>query len=115
MIMTEISFIPQSRKRLDLSELGRLEAARRPQVIAECQEIDRGDGLENIHLIDQHLLNLDATPEQPRRTEHLVALEMSDDGIQLVEDLLEPELVRLVDDDEERLVVMLRARPEVLQ
>jgi hypothetical protein len=45
----------------------------------------------------------------------VVTVEREHGGVQLVQDLFEPQLVNLMDDDEEHLVVMRRPRERLLQ
>ena len=105
----------QSGAELDGAELRRLEAARGTQVIAELEEIVRRHRLEHGELLDQQALDLDAAAEEAVRLERVVGVEQRDDRVELVQDLLEPELVDLVDDDEEELVVVRRIGLRVLQ
>src|SRR5690349_25155333 len=51
----------------------------------------------------------------PERAAGVEALQCKRELIELVEDRLEPELTRLVDDDEEQLVRVFRSRPRALQ
>ena len=100
---------------LELAELHRLEAAGRREPLAELQEVLRGHRLQHVDLLDQRALD-DVHPLQqvlgpPQAAaaltraaagpaEHRLA-----SGLDLVQELLEPQLVDLVDRDEEQLVV----------
>ena len=104
---------------LDQAELDALEPRRRNQQIAEVQEIERGHRLQDVDLVEQQPLDLGDPVEVADGAQH-VAIgddpgEDSDDGVELVEDLLEPQLVRLVHDDEQQLVVGMPAVPITLR
>jgi hypothetical protein len=75
-------------------------------MIAKAQEVMGPHGLEDAHLVDEEPLHLDDPSQEPGRLAHAVGVEVLDGRVRLVEDELEPELVDLMDDDEERLVVM---------
>ena len=72
--------------------------------------------LKNRELLDQHSRNLRAAPQQPRSFIDFIprlgmtpaALKFADNRIQVVQQFLEPQLVRLMDDDEQQFVVLLR-------
>jgi hypothetical protein len=80
------------------------------QVIAEIEEVERRHGLQHVDLIQQDALDLhDARAVRDGLTDAFFGdgglPEGREDRVELPQDLLEPELVRLVDDDEEHLVV----------
>ncbi len=102
---------------LQLAELHRLEPAGRGERLPEREEVLRGHRLQHVDLLDEGPLD-DVHPVQevlgpphpgPRAAEHRVAGRRG-----LVQQLLEPQLVDLVDGDEQELVVRLRHRLEVL-
>ncbi len=99
----------------DLSKLDRLETACRREMESEFEEILRRHRLENVYLLNQHSLDgVNPLKEVPgsdgRALEHQVP-----DGRKLEQKHLEPELVDLVDDDEQQLVVSRRIRLQRLQ
>jgi hypothetical protein len=99
---------------LELPELHRLEAAGRGQRLAELQEVLRGHRLQDVELVqedplhDVHPRQQVLRPPQPLGVpvEHRVAC-----GAGLVQQLLEPQLVDLVDGDEQQLVVRAGLEP----
>ena len=103
---------------LEQAELDALEPRRRNQQIAEVQEIEPGHRLQDVDLVEQQPLDL-ATVEVADGAQHVAISddpgEDSHDGVRLVEDLLEPQLVRLVHDDEQQLVVGVPAVPITLR
>ena len=94
---------------LQLPELVRLESARRGQPVAERQELERRHRLEDVDLRDQHLEDGQDPLQRVLRPRPLVLAQQRHDPIELVQQLLEPELVDLVNDDEEDLVVFVGA------
>jgi hypothetical protein len=97
--------------RLDLPELRRLEAARRLQAVAEPEELAGRHRLQHVDLGDGHLEDRERPPEGVQRVGGVAVLQPALEVGELVEQLLEPQLVHLVDDDEQHLVVLARARP----
>ena len=94
-----------AREPLDLAELARLEAGRGRERVAELQEALGAHRLEHVELVEQQPLDRDDAA-QPRRGDVRAAVgELVARRGQLVQDQLEPELVGLVDDDEQQLVV----------
>jgi hypothetical protein len=92
--------------RLDLPKLRRLEPRRRLEPVAERGELERGHRLEDVDLGDQRLEDLQDPVEQMEGRIGVARLEHPLDFGELVEELLEPQLVHLMDDDEEQLVVL---------
>mmetsp|Transcript_5712 Transcript_5712/g.20084 ORF Transcript_5712/g.20084 Transcript_5712/m.20084 type:complete len:303 (+) Transcript_5712:400-1308(+) len=100
---------------LHQAELHALKAGGRGKEISEVAEGLGVHRLEHVELADQNFedLNHPGGARQAEGDVHLLhalvreAAEHVEDGVELVEHLLEPELVRLVDDDEEHLVVDL--------
>ena len=95
---------------LDHAKLRRLEAGRRKQEIAKVQEVERRHRLQDFELLDQQLEDLvDAVEPVHDAAEILVlqhvAAEVDLDAVELVQNLLEPQFVGLVHDDEEHLIV----------
>jgi hypothetical protein len=105
----------EARGELDLAELHGLEAARGVELVAEAEEVDRRHRLEDVYLRDEQLLYLGDAADGARRDGRAVFAHGAGRGVYLVEHLLEPELVRLVDGDEEQLVVVRRVGQALLQ
>jgi hypothetical protein len=87
-----------------------LETRGGKQVVPEVEEVERGHRLQHADHADQQILDLiDATQAGHRRAHvglvHGVLVEDPEDAVELPDDLFEPQLVRLVDHDEEHLVV----------
>src|SRR2546423_14165262 len=62
----------EAREELDLTELHGLEAARGRELVAECEEVLRRYGLQDVDLLDQQLFDdVDAT-QMVAREENLV-------------------------------------------
>src|SRR3954470_7951538 len=103
---------PKAERRFDLSELGALEARSAFEVRTEIEKIERGHCFQDVHLLVQQLPNLDDPPKPLDDNVHVRSVVIGggllEDGatrVQFMEDLLQPKLVGLVDDDEEHLVV----------
>ncbi len=98
---------------LDHPELHALEPRRRHEQVAEVEEVERRHRLQHVDLVQQQALDLGDAVQVADGAQHVAigddAGEDVDDGVELVEDLLEPQLVRLVDDDEQQLVVGVAA------
>ena len=90
---------------LELPELIGLKSARRLEPLPERLELERRHGLEDVELRDQHLENGEDPLQRMLRPVRIARLEERDDVIDFVQHLLEPQLVDLVNDDEEHLVV----------
>ena len=77
-------------------------------MIAKEVELLRRHRLENVDLLlDKPLDRMDSA-KVFGDAKQVVAIEREHRGIHLVQELLEPELVDLMDDDEEHLVVLRR-------
>jgi hypothetical protein len=79
-------------------------------VVPEVEEVEWRHRLQDRHLLDQQLLDLHDPAQQRNRGAHvgLIYHSLAEDPphlVELPEDLLEPKLVGLMDDDEEHLVV----------
>jgi hypothetical protein len=98
--------VADAEHRLDLPKAARLEPRRRVEPIAEGEELEWGHGLEHVDLGDEGLEDLEDAVEQVERHIGVAALQSALHRSELVTDLLEPELVDLVDDDEQQLVVL---------
>ncbi len=87
------------------SELRRLKPAGRPQRSTELQESVRRHGVDDVDLVHQHALDLVAAA-QPEAGPVGVAVEHPVPGVgKLEQQHLEPQLIHLVDSDEEQFVV----------
>jgi hypothetical protein len=101
---------PEAQARLDQAELQALEAGGGHQKVAEVEEVHGRHGLEHVELLDQELLDLDDALDavDGRAQAGVVGARAGEDlldAVELEQDDLEPELVGLVDDDEQHLVV----------
>ena len=103
--------VPAAEDRLELAELAGLEARRRLQALTEGQELDRRHRLDHVELRDDELEDRQDALEGGERARVVAGFEHLLEVAELVDQLLEPELVDLVDDDEEDLVVLVRCRP----
>src|SRR5262249_54552932 len=108
---------PHPQPVLDQAELNALEARGRDQVVAEVEEVERGHRLQDVDLLNQDALDLDdASQPQDRLPDVLLRDARGPKGpehrIELPQDLFEPQLIGLMNDDEEHLVV---GRPAVEQ
>ena len=105
---------------LDQAELHRLEAGRGNQQVAEIEEVERRHRLQDAELLHQELQDLDDAVEAAHDAAEIlvlerVAVELRLDAAELVQDLLEPQLVGLVHDDEQHLVVRRLAAPQAFR
>jgi hypothetical protein len=96
-------------KELELPVLCRLEAAGRRQVGPELEEVLGGHRLQDVHLGDEQPLDRVHPAEKVTRPPGLAAHQRVADGLELVQQLLEPQLIDLVHGDEQQLVVGRRA------
>src|SRR5688500_13780233 len=105
----------QTRRELDLAKLHRLKPARRAELIAKGEKVDRRHAFENVNLVQQQLLDVSDSLQRARRRRQPVFRDQRDCRVDLVQDLFEPKFVSLVDRDEQELVVMRGIRKTVLQ
>ena len=68
-----------------------------------------------MNLVDENFLDLDDACERARGGEGAILVHQGDAGINLVEYLLEPEFVSLMDGDKEQFVVVRRIGETILQ
>src|SRR5436309_14565446 len=94
----------QTRRKLDLPKLHRLKPTRRIQLVAKCQKADRRHAFQNVNLLDQELFDLDDAFDRARGGGQAIVVEKLYRRVEFVKYLFEPQLVRLMDGDEEQLV-----------
>src|SRR5213083_1342233 len=100
---------------LDLPELERLEPAPGLETGAEREELERRHGLEHVDLGHHHLEDGEHALEGREGARGVPAEEQRFQVVELVEQLLEPQLVDLVDDDEKGLVVLRAVGERLLE
>src|SRR5579884_1348584 len=107
--------VPKARCGLDRAELHALRPARAAEVSAELREVLGRERLERRELRrhDAHE-RVDAL-QAPECLAGLTPLERDDEPVEVVPNGLEPQLARLMDDDEQELVGMLRRGARALQ
>ena len=93
-------------RELERAELVGLEATARLEPVAEGEELERRHRLEDVELGDEHLEDGEHALERVTNADVIARLEQRLEPVELVQDLLEPELVDLVHHDEQRLVVL---------
>src|SRR4051812_48942021 len=91
---------------LYLAELVRLEPARRFEPRAKAEKLERRHRFEDVELRDHHFENGQDALQRVLRARRVVGGQQLRDPIELVQQLLEPQLVDLMNDDEEQLVVL---------
>ena len=99
---------------LDRPVLPRLEARRALQVGPELRVLAGSEGGEHAPLLDQRVLDVLDAGQALQRGVELVGAQQVADRTQLVQHQLEPQLRRLVLDDEEQLVVPGRIAQRLL-
>ena len=111
MVRGQDALVAAAQDRLELAELAGLEAGRGLEPLAEGEELDRRHRLDHVQLRDNELEDRQDALEGGGGARVVAFLEHPLEVAELVDQLLEPELVDLVDDDEEDLVVLVRGRP----
>src|SRR5712664_3275040 len=84
----------------------RLKAAPRLQPVAKGQKVEWRDRLEHIDLRDERLEDRQNPLERRGGQRRVIGAQQPLQVVELVQHFLEPQLVDLVNDDEERLVVL---------
>jgi diguanylate cyclase (GGDEF)-like protein len=102
--------VPAAQDGLELAELSGLETARGAQRVPEPGELGRRHGLQHVQLGHHDLQDGQRPAQRAHGVRGLARLELGRQPAQLVQQLLEPQLVYLVDDDEQHLVVLGRPR-----
>jgi hypothetical protein len=92
---------------LQLPELSRLEPARLVQPRTEAGELPWGHGLQHVDLGDHDLEDGQRAAQRAYRVRGVDLLQPALQVLQFVQQLLEPQLVHLVDHDEQHLVVFI--------
>src|SRR5881396_2073851 len=97
---------------LDFPELVRLKAAARLEPVAKGEKIERRDRLEYVNLCNECLEDGEDALQRRGCERRVVRAQQLLQVVELVQHFLEPQLVDLMDDDEERLVMfeLTRAR-----
>ena len=95
---------------LQQAVLPRLESRGRSELVAEARVLERRHRRQHVPHVQQLGLDAADAAEHLEAGIQIVALDGADRGFELVQAELEPQLARLVDDDEEHLVVLRRAR-----
>jgi hypothetical protein len=98
-----------------LAELIRLKPAGRFEPLAERQELERRHRLENIELRDEHFEDRQNPLQRVVHAMRLASFQQPPRVIQLVQHFLEPQLVDLVNDDEQQFVVFGSGGPGMLE
>ncbi len=107
--------VAQTATELKLAKLNRLKAAGRIEVVSKLVELLRRHRLQDVHLLFEQPLDRVYPAKVLADGGQVVAVERRQGGVHLVQDLFEPQLVDLMDDDEEHLVVMRGTRKRPLQ
>ena len=107
----ERRWIAPAEHRFELAELRRLEAAGGVEPVAEAGELARRHRLQDVDLRDHDLQDGEHPAQGVEGPGGVVVLQQLLGVDQLVDQLLEPQLVHLVDDDEEHFIVLVGARP----
>ena len=99
---------------LDRPVLVRLEARRVAERAAELRVLARGQRGQHRPLLGQRALDVLHPGQAFQRRGEVVVAQVRPGAAELVQHQLEPQLARLVLDDEQQLVVVLRVAPRVL-
>lgn len=106
---------PIAEKELQLAELHALKARGRFEPGAETIKRQGRQRFEDIDLADQRFQDRSAALEGGNAAVEVAAAQVVGDFLQFVQQQLEPQLVDLVNDDEEHLVVLGRLRQRSLE
>src|ERR1051326_8774114 len=112
---TQNRLVFQPRGKLNLAKLHRLKTACRIQFITKRQKTDWRHGFENVNLVHQQLFDCDDAVHGTRSSWHAIFFQQLNRRVKLVQDLFEPELVSLVNRDEQKLIVMSRTGKAILK
>ncbi len=111
-VLREHHPVPPPQHRFQLAELRGLKAARGAERVPEPGELGRRHGLQHVQLRDHDLQDGQCPPQRAHGVRRLARLQLGLELAQLMQQLLEPQLVDLVGDDEQHLVVL--GRPGLL-
>ncbi len=106
---------PQAQHGFQLTELPALESAAVLQETAEGVELERGHRFEDVDLGYECFHDGEHASHRLDGGEGLAGLKLKPHPTEFMQNLLEPEFVSLMDDDEEHLVVLLRIGLQFLQ
>jgi hypothetical protein len=106
-VVREHPLVPTAEDGLELTELSRLEPARSVESRAKTRELARSHRLEHIDLRDHHLEDSQNPAQCADGVSGVTRLQLLLEVKRLVEDLLEPKFIHLVDHDEEQLVMLV--------
>ena len=109
----DLHSIFNAEREFDLAELSRLEATRVCEEGTKACELCRGHGFKNVNLSDQRFEDLQYTLQVMTCPADFAFIQLGDDEVEFMEQLLEPELVDLVNDNKEGLVVLGLTRSRV--
>src|SRR5262249_4924367 len=87
----------------------------RLQPVAETGERRRSHRFEDVHLCHEYFHDCAHALERVDRSEEIACGKISLYFVKLMQQLLKPKLVRLMDDDEQTLVVLGRTRARFLK
>ena len=104
-----------AKEKLYFAKLHRLKPRRRFQPVAKTRERRRRHGFEDVDLRDEHLHDCARAFERMDRAEEIAGRKIAFDLLKLVEQLLEPQFVGLMNDDEQHLVVLRGRGARVLK
>src|SRR5437870_10122937 len=97
-------------RKFNLAKLHRLKAAGRIQLFAKTEKANRRHRLENMDLVYEQLLNFDNPAQCALRCDRSVRVHRLNCRINFMEDHLEPNLVCLMNRDEQQFVVRSEER-----
>ena len=100
----------EAEQKFELAELGGLEAARRAEHAAEGHVVGRRQRRQHVPGERHHRLDARHAREILVDLDQLVGADQVERELELVDDLLEPQFLGLVDDDEQQLVMMVGDR-----
>ena len=92
-----------------------MKSRRRLEPIAKTRERRRRHRLKNVDLRHQRFHDCPDALKRMDRAEEIARGKISFYFLKLMKQLLEPKFIRLMDDDEQHLVVLRRGRPRLLQ
>src|SRR5437667_9127016 len=106
--ISDCRFALVSQRKFNLSKLHRLKSRRSLEPVSKTRERRRRHRFENIYLGDQDLHDCAHTFECVNGAKKVARGKVSFYFLELMQQLLKPQLVRLMNDDEEHLIVFRR-------